>query len=97
MTIEEQHEALLNGKGKRDDHTDESIGKITTLAPSVVQVNTLSTPVVIVILAVLTIVGMISAASAVFAYISERSVALMKYQTELALKDAGLHIPLEKP
>lgn len=63
----------------------------------IVQVNTLSTPVVIVILAVLTFVGMISAASAVFAYISERSIALTRYETEQALKDAGLLVPRERP
>lgn len=81
---------------RADDHTGDGV-HATANAPQIVQVNTLSTPVVIVILAVLTLVGMIAAASAVFAYISERSVALAKYEIEFAIKQSGLPAPLEKP
>lgn len=89
--------ARATGKGSTDSHDTDSGLRATANAPQLIQVNTLSTPVVVVILAVLTVVGMISAASAVFAYISERSVALTRYETEFALKEAGLTVPRERP
>lgn len=83
--IDRQIDSFRKAEGSDDNSQDSSVHNEARGA-QIIQVNTLSTPVTIVILAVLTIVGMLAASSAVFSYLSERNAKLAQYQTEEAIK-----------
>jgi hypothetical protein len=82
-------------KHEGDDNSVDASYRNEARGAQIVQVNTLSTPVVIVILAVLTLVGMLAASSAVFSYMAERNVKLAQYQIEETLKRNHLEVPHE--